>query len=73
MTAIDILGWVATAVVVISFTVKDMWRLRIVNSIGTLLWIIYGALKQDYPILAVNAMILMTHFIWFDRKRKGAV
>ena len=73
MTAIDILGWVATGAVVVSFTVKDMWQLRVVNSIGALLWIIYGGLKQDYPIVVVNAMILIAHFIWFDRKRKGAV
>ena len=70
MTAIDILGWVATGTVVLSFTIKDMWRLRVVNGLGTFLWLIYGALKQDYPLLVVNILILLAHADWF-RKQKG--
>jgi hypothetical protein len=65
MTAVDILGWVATGVIVLSFTVKDMWRLRIVNSVGTLLWLVYGGVKGDYPLLVVNALILAVHLNWF--------
>lgn len=71
MTAIDILGWVATAVVVISFTVKDMLWLRAVNGTGTILWLIYGGLKQDLPLLVVNVAILMAHFYWFHKQREG--
>jgi len=73
MTLIDILGWVATSVVVISFTVKDMKRLRIINSTGTLLWLTYGGLRLDYPLLSVNALILIAHLVWFDaERRKGS-
>lgn len=70
MTAIDILGWVATGAVVVSFTVKDMWWLRVINSSGTILWLIYGGLRQDHPVLVVNVLILMAHLDWF-RKWKG--
>jgi hypothetical protein len=73
MTAVDILGWVATGVIVLSFTVKDMWWLRIVNSFGTLLWLIYGGLKGDHPVLVVNALILIAHLNWFNsRRREGS-
>ena len=71
MTAIDILGWVATGAVVVSFTVKDMWKLRAVNSLGTFLWLIYGGLKQDYPLLVVNILILLAHADWFRKQRGG--
>ena len=70
MTAVDILGWVATGVIVLSFTVKDMWRLRIVNSVGTLLWLVYGGVKGDYPLLVVNALILAVHLNW-SREARG--
>ena len=69
MTAVDILGWVATGMIVLSFTVKDMWRLRIMNSVGTLLWLIYGELKGDYPLVVVNALILGVHLNWFREAR----
>lgn len=70
MTPIDILGWVATGVVIISFLVKDMLMLRTINSIGTVLWLIYGGLKLDYPLMAVNLLIVITHIIWFIRDKK---
>ena len=72
MVAIDILGWLATGVVVVSFTVKEMlWR-RAVNGTGTILWLIYGGLKEDYPLLVVNVLILLAHFHWFSKqKREG--
>ena len=71
MTAIDILGWVATGAVVISFTVKNMWKLRVVNSMGTLLWLIYGGLKGDYPVLVVNILVLLAHADWFRKQERG--
>lgn len=70
MTVIDILGWVATGVIVVSFTVRDMWWLRIVNSFGTLLWLIYGGLKEDHPVLVVNVLILIAHLNWVNRWRR---
>ena len=69
MTAVDILGWVATGVIVLSFTVKDMRRLRIMNSVGTLLWLVYGEMKGDYPLVVVNALILGVHLNWFKEAR----
>ena len=38
----EILGWIATAVVLLSFTIHDMRRLRLMNMLGCLLWIGYG-------------------------------
>jgi len=70
MTPIDILGWIATGVVIISFLVKDMLMLRTINSMGTVLWLIYGGLKLDYPVMAVNLLILITHIIWFLQDKK---
>lgn len=65
MTPVDILGWIATAIVVVSFAVKDMFMLRVINVSGTVLWLIYGSLKHDYPVLTVNILIAIAHIIWF--------
>ena len=66
---IDILGWIATVVVVMSFTVKDMLWLRIVNGTGAALWLIYGGLKEDIPLLSVNIAILMAHIHWYYKSK----
>jgi Flp pilus assembly protein protease CpaA len=67
---IDILGWVATAVVVGSFAIQDVRKLRIMNMIGSMLWIAYGFLKQDNPIIFVNISIIIMHTYWFIKNRK---
>ena len=67
---IDVLGWVATAVVVCSFGIQDQRKLRIVNMIGSMLWIGYGFLKQDNPIIFVNISITLMHTYWLIKNRK---
>jgi hypothetical protein len=65
----EILGWIATAVVVISFTVKDIWWLRAINAIGATIWFIYGGLKNDIPLLVVNMLILTAHIHWYYKQQ----
>lgn len=67
---IDALGWFATAVVVVSFGIQDVRKLRIVNMSGSLLWIVYGFLKQDNPIIFVNISIMLMHTYWFIKNKK---
>ena len=67
---IDVLGWIATAVVVCSFGIQDQRKLRIVNMIGSMLWIGYGFLKQDNPIIFVNISITLMHTYWFIKNKK---
>jgi hypothetical protein len=67
---IDVLGWIATAVVVGSFAIQDVRKLRIINMIGSILWIAYGFLKQDNPIIFVNISIILMHTYWFIKNKK---
>ncbi|TRZ83252.1 MAG: uroporphyrinogen decarboxylase [Sediminibacterium sp.] len=67
---IETLGWIATAVVVGSFGIQDQRKLRIVNMSGSILWIGYGFLKQDNPIIFVNISIMVMHTYWFIKNKK---
>ena len=67
---IETLGWIATAVVVGSFGIQDQRKLRMVNMSGSILWIGYGFLKQDNPIIFVNASIILMHTYWFIKNKK---
>ena len=73
MTALDILGLVATAFTTSSFVpqVWRTWKTRDVSGIslptyaiitvGLALWLVYGALKDDLPLIVANAvMVLLT-------------
>ena len=67
---IETLGWIATIVVVGSFAIQDQKKLRIVNMSGSILWIGYGFLKQDNPIIFVNISIMVMHTYWFIKNKK---
>ena len=67
---IDTLGWIATAVVVGSFGIQDQRKLRIVNMSGSILWLGYGFLKQDNPIIFVNISIIVMHTYCFIKNKK---
>jgi hypothetical protein len=66
----EILGWIATAVVLLSFTVQDMRKLRIVNLVGCFLWIGYGFILMSKPVIFVNISIAVIHAYWLIKNRK---
>jgi uncharacterized protein with PQ loop repeat len=66
---IDLIGWVASLVVLISMTFKTMWKLRLVNSIACVMWILYGYLITNNPTMFVNLSILITHIVWFSKNK----
>ncbi len=52
-------GYAAMLALLISFTMKDIRRLRTVNSLGAILFVIYGfLLKTSWPIIITNLAIL---------------
>ncbi len=61
MNWIEGLGYVATIVTLISMLVRDMVYLRVINSVGCLLWIGYGMMSESIPVLIVNTVILGIH------------
>jgi hypothetical protein len=67
---IEALGYFATAVVVGSFAIQNVKWLRVANTMGSLLWIVYGFLKQDNPIIFVNISIILMHTYWYIKNKK---
>ena len=62
---IEIIGWIATIGTLLSFAVKDMWKLRLINGSASIVWVIYGILKLDNPIIVINSAVIVMHLYWF--------
>jgi hypothetical protein len=55
----EYLGYLASVVIMISFLMKNMISLRIINSIGGFLFIIYGVfLSMSIPIIITNTFVV---------------
>lgn len=55
----DIIGYIASAIVLISFLMKNIKKLRVINTIGCLIFIVYGVLLNfSIPIIITNSVIV---------------
>lgn len=63
-------GYLASLGVLVSFLMKNMKTLRIVNTIGCLLFVIYGYLLHSAPVIITNAAIILINLYYLIRERK---
>jgi hypothetical protein len=66
---VDIIGYLAAIATILSFTFKDIFKLRVVSTTACILWIIYGIYKQDMPIIAVNTVVILIHSFYFLKRK----
>lgn len=59
---IQAIGYLATFITGLSFMMKDIKTLRLVNALGCMIWIVYGALLHSEPIIITNIGIFGIHF-----------
>lgn len=66
ITVTEYVGYLASIMVLLSFTMKDVKKLRIVNMIGCLLFVAYGFLmptiRIGFPIIITNIAIFCVNF-----------
>ena len=64
----DWIGYLAGAIVFWSFYYSDMRKLRIINMVGAVFFIIYGFLLENaYPIIAFNFGIIIFHLYHLNK------
>ena len=68
----DIIGYIASAVVLVSFVMKDIKTLRIINCIGCAFFVAYGVLL-DYslPIIITNLAIVGINIFYLLKSNKN--
>jgi len=54
----DMLGWIATVAVVVSYLVRSPVTLRRIQGTGATLWLIYGFLIHNNPVIVANIVVV---------------
>lgn len=67
---IEMLGYVATFFVATSFLFKSIINLRIVNTIGAVLFVIYGVIIAAYPVALLNGFLVCVNLYQLYRLKK---
>lgn len=63
LVLIEIIGWMATCFRGWGLLSKTILSIKILTSIGNLLWLISGILTHNYPLIASNAICLVIMLI----------
>jgi len=66
----EYVGYLASLLVLISFLMKNMTYLRLVNTLGCIVFIAYGVLLPSIPIIITNAAIVMINSYYLLKGRK---
>lgn len=62
----EIIGYAASALIVISLMMNSLVRLRVINLIGAIVFVAYGVLIAAWPIVIVNGFVIVidAYFLW---------
>lgn len=56
---IELAGYAASILIAVSLTMTDVYKLRIINSLGCLMFVIYGLNLGVYPVALTNSIIIL--------------
>lgn len=71
--AVEIVGYVAMAILVVSFIPRKLRWVRIINFVGCVLFVIYGILLGwKYPLIISNGIIALIQCYHLLPKKKTA-
>ena len=71
----DMIGYAASLITLISMLMANVVKLRVINCVGCVVFIIYAYFIGSYPIALFNAAIIIiniVHIIRFQKQNKNA-
>lgn len=67
----EIIGYIGSFGILVSFLMKDINNLRIVNTIGCAFFVLYGILLEySIPVIATNAIIICINVFYLLKPQK---
>ncbi len=67
MSNFEIIGYVASCLLLLAMTMSSVIKLRIINTIGCIAYVAYGLLIAAYPVVVVNAAIACVNIYYLFR------
>jgi len=66
---IELVGIIAGIIVLGSFLLKEQKRIRIVNAIGSVVFIVYGILITSYATIFLNGVMVLVQIVYLLRMK----
>ena len=56
---LEVISWIATGFIIVSFLINDILWLRAVSMLGAMLWFIYAVFTNQPSLLFVNGVLIV--------------
>lgn len=66
---IEVLGVIASLMVLISFLMKNIKLIRIINIFGAVIFVIYGILINSIATWFLNSALIIVHIVYLVKRR----
>ena len=63
-TFIEWIGYLASILITISMFMKDVFKLRFINLVGCILFVIYGLIVRAYPVAVAYGIIVFVNLYY---------
>lgn len=71
MSWVEIIGLLGTVFVLISFFMKDVKKIRCVNIVGAILFVIYGAIINAVATWVLNGVLIVVHIVFLIKDNQN--
>lgn len=68
----EIIGYLGSAFVLLSFVLKDIKKIRLINIIGAVLFVVYGIYTKTWATAFMNSALVLVHIYYLIKMRKDA-
>jgi hypothetical protein len=55
----ELIGIIATLIILVAFTMKGELKIRIIDLFGAIVFVVYGALIQSFSVILLNAALIL--------------
>ena len=66
----ELIGYLASALIVVSLAMTSVVRLRVISFVGSVVFVVYGALIGAWPVIVSNGIIALIN-VWYLRRELG--
>jgi hypothetical protein len=64
MAWIEWVGYAASVLIAVSMMMNNIWRLRVICTVGAAVFAVYGFAVRAYPVFALNTFIVVTNLYY---------
>lgn len=67
---VEIMGYIGSALVLISFLMTSVVKLRVINAAGGMIFAVYAMIIRSYPTALMNCCLVLINIYYLVRLKK---